>query len=244
MREDRGFEGVYIPSELWLDKDIPALEKMIFVEIRSLDNENGCYASNQHFKEMFGITERQVQRIVSSLKNRKFISLESFDGRKRVLRAIKEYSISSRSTTGRNRVDKNVIADTTDAAGLNSQECHITNPIIENKKEKNNKYLPLSIILKEKILARVPDARIKETQVNDWCNDIRLMVEQDKRTEAQIRGKIEVVFAPGQFWGGVVRSAGTLRLRWNEGKLPGDVPPATDDLPEEDVIELRAYDIK
>ena len=45
------------------------------------------------------------------------------------------------------------------------------------------------------------------------------MVEQDHRTPEQIRAKIEAVYAPGEFWGTVIKCAGTLRKQWNAGKL-------------------------
>lgn len=72
----RDFKGVWIPKEIWINKDISASEKLIFVEIHSLDNEFGCVAKNVHFAEMFGLAERTVQHIIKRLKEKGLISVE------------------------------------------------------------------------------------------------------------------------------------------------------------------------
>lgn len=92
MGEDREFKGVWIPKEIWLDRSLSALDKMILVEIDSLDNEDGCYASNQHFAEFCQCSESAVTKSISKLKSKGYIRQESFDGRKRVLRSCFTYS--------------------------------------------------------------------------------------------------------------------------------------------------------
>lgn len=57
----RDFKGVWIPKEIWLSPELSLMEKVLFVEIHSLDNERGCYASNRHFAEFFGLSERQIR---------------------------------------------------------------------------------------------------------------------------------------------------------------------------------------
>lgn len=230
------FTGVFFCKALWLDNTIPAIEKMVLMEIDALDGEDGCYAGNEHFSEMFGVTERQIQRYIADLKEKGCISFESFDGRKRVLRS---------NIKTMYRYDKNVISETSGTSLLNSQKCHSAIPIIEKRINRENvenlKYLPFSITLKERILKLKPEAIIKESQINDWCNDFRLMVEQDHRTEQQMYDKIDAVFSD-DFWSGVIRSASKLRLRWNEGKLPSVVQLAHDE-PEEFIDEPRSYDM-
>ena len=53
----RDFKGIWIPKEIWLNKNLKLIEKIFLVEIDSLDNEDGCYASNKYFAEFFGITK-------------------------------------------------------------------------------------------------------------------------------------------------------------------------------------------
>ncbi len=72
---DRGFKGVWIPKEIWLHKGLTLQEKIMLVEVDSLDNENGCFAGNDHFAEFLGVSERQVQRMIKSLKEKGFIAV-------------------------------------------------------------------------------------------------------------------------------------------------------------------------
>ncbi|SRR6266511_3303677 len=81
-RLPRDFKGVWIPKEIWLSGELSLLEKVLFVEIHSLDNERGCYASNRHFAEFFGISERQIRTYIGSLRDKGFITV-SIQNRKR-----------------------------------------------------------------------------------------------------------------------------------------------------------------
>lgn len=86
------------------------------------------------------------------------------------------------------------------------------------KKEIPPVYQSLAKTLEQAIRDTGSEAKITEKQVQSWANDMRLIVEQDKRTVEDIRQKIEAVFAD-KFWRQQIRSGNKLRLRWNEGKL-------------------------
>ena len=88
MEVKRDFKGVWIPREVWLDKRLSALDKVILTEIDSLDQGgNGCYASNQHLAEFCQCSERKVSDAVTKLIKCGYVSVASFDGRKRTLRS-------------------------------------------------------------------------------------------------------------------------------------------------------------
>ena len=55
---NRDFKGVWIDKSIWLDKNLSATEKVILAEIDSLNNENGCYASNNYFAEFCQCSEK------------------------------------------------------------------------------------------------------------------------------------------------------------------------------------------
>lgn len=93
----RDFKWIWIPKEIWLNEDLSVMEKVLLVEITSLDWENGCFASNAYFAEFFGIIERNVIKHISQLKEKGLIYQESFDWRQRVLRS-KVNSAMSKST--------------------------------------------------------------------------------------------------------------------------------------------------
>lgn len=84
----RDFKGVWIPREVWFNKEITPLEKMFLAEIDSLDSSEqmGCFAANSHFAEMFDISEGRAANIISSLRVRGFVITVFFDGRQRGLR--------------------------------------------------------------------------------------------------------------------------------------------------------------
>jgi transposase-like protein len=91
-RLERDFKGIWIPKEIWLSDQLSLMEKILFVEIHSLDNERGCYASNRHFAEFFGVSERQIQTYLAALKKKGFITVTIKDRYDRVMRAAGKYA--------------------------------------------------------------------------------------------------------------------------------------------------------
>lgn len=88
MTEQRDFKGVWIPRDVWLDGRLSALDKVILIEIDSLDNgERGCYASNAYLAEFCQCSERKVSATISKLIEFGYISAAGFDGRQRTLRS-------------------------------------------------------------------------------------------------------------------------------------------------------------
>lgn len=88
MESQRQFKGIWIPKEIWLDRNLNALDKIILMEINSLDDgENGCYASNKYLAEFCQCTETKVSTTISKLKELGYIKLENFNGRVRVLKS-------------------------------------------------------------------------------------------------------------------------------------------------------------
>ncbi len=73
--ENRGFKGIWIPAEIWLNKDLTVMEKLFLVEIDSLDNESGCFASNAHFSAMFDVSKGRCTQIIKSLEEKGLISI-------------------------------------------------------------------------------------------------------------------------------------------------------------------------
>ena len=88
----RDFKGVWIPKEIWLSEQLSLMEKVLFVEIHSLDNERGCFASNRHFAEFFRISERQIRTYIGTLKEKGFITVTIQNRNERVMRAAGQYA--------------------------------------------------------------------------------------------------------------------------------------------------------
>lgn len=86
MSLNRKFKGVWIPSNLWLDRALTITEKVMLVEIESLDDEErGCYASNAHFAEFFALSKSRVSEVISSIERKGLISVELFRNGKQVV---------------------------------------------------------------------------------------------------------------------------------------------------------------
>lgn len=72
--EERKFKGVWIDKDIWLDYDLNACEKVLLVEIDSLDNEpTHCFAENEYFAKFLGVSNRTVTRYISHLKQLGYI---------------------------------------------------------------------------------------------------------------------------------------------------------------------------
>lgn len=85
--EDRAFRGIWFPKDIWFDDRLNALEKIILLEIDSLDNENGCYASNEHLANFCHCSTRKVSDSITTLKELGYIEIVSFNGRVRVIKS-------------------------------------------------------------------------------------------------------------------------------------------------------------
>lgn len=124
---NRDFKGVWIPKEIWLDKNLNALDKIILTEIDSLDKgDDGCYASNQYISEFCQCSVSKVSVSISKLIKLNYLYVKSFDGRIRVLK--------SRLSNFNRQTFKNCEADYE-----NLKETNIDTNIEDNKN--NNKEL-------------------------------------------------------------------------------------------------------
>ena len=88
MSMNRDFKGVWIPKEVWLDEQLTALDKVILIEIDSLDKgDDGCYASNQYIAEFCQCSISKVSTSVSKLIKLDYLYVKKFDGRLRILKS-------------------------------------------------------------------------------------------------------------------------------------------------------------
>ena len=87
MENNRDFKGIWISKEVWFDIRLNALEKIILAEIDSLDNETGCFASNEYLAEFCQCSLTKVSLAIKKLITLGYIYVASFDGRTRVLKS-------------------------------------------------------------------------------------------------------------------------------------------------------------
>lgn len=134
MNESRDFKGVWIPKEVWLDTRLNALDKVILMEIDSLDQgEKGCYASNEHLAKFCQCSKTKVSTAISKLIEYGYLYIQNFDGRKRELKS--RVSNFERQNIKKCKADiQNLKESNTDNNTINKTN----NKLKESKKEESN----------------------------------------------------------------------------------------------------------
>jgi hypothetical protein len=142
MKENRDFKGVWIPKDIWLNTNLSIIEKVLLVEIDSLDNsDRGCFASNEYLAKFVQLSEGRVANIISNLKKRGFIIQLFFDGRNRGLRThVSESSFNENVKADLTKTTKqftrkrehNNTENKTDN-NTNNKGCEFENPLPETK---------------------------------------------------------------------------------------------------------------
>jgi hypothetical protein len=176
MKENRDFKGIWIPKEIWLNTDLSIIEKVLLVEIDSLDNsERGCFASNEYLASFVQLSEGRVANIISDLKKRKFINQVFFDGRNRGLRISKSES----------SFNENVKPDLMKTGKQTTRKREHNNTV--NKTTNNTDYI-LSENSKEFSPIEINGNEIKENR-NGKVNPFQLISELQKEEEKKNSGK-------------------------------------------------------
>ena len=106
--EKRQFLGIWIPKEIYLNNELSWTDKILVIEILSLDNERGCFASNDYFAEFLGVTKTTISTSISKLKELGFIEQISFDGRTRILKAVYKKIEKQHTRKFKGRVQENL----------------------------------------------------------------------------------------------------------------------------------------
>lgn len=91
----RDFKWIWIPKEVWLSDELTLQEKVFFVEIDSLDNDEWCYANNDYFSKFFWISKVRVSEVISSLIKKGYIesNIKAEEGNKRILKTLLKKSL-------------------------------------------------------------------------------------------------------------------------------------------------------
>lgn len=91
----RDFKGIWIPKDVWLSEDLTLQEKVFFVEINSLDNEDGCFANNEYFANFFKVSKVRVSEVINSLVKKGYLAslISKEEGNKRILKTLLKDSL-------------------------------------------------------------------------------------------------------------------------------------------------------
>ncbi|APX72883.1 conserved phage C-terminal domain-containing protein [Companilactobacillus allii] len=137
----RDFKGIWIPKEIWLDKELTKSQMLLYVEIDSLSsNEKGCFASNNYLSKFLRVSPSRISQLVSELEKKNYITVKLFyskDNPKLVARReITPVNIL-------NRVVNILIPPTKKIKGGYLENCEEREPSSDNQKHiKDNVELP------------------------------------------------------------------------------------------------------
>lgn len=143
MSLHRDFKGVWIPKEIYLDKNLTVMEKLLFTEIDSLSKENvGCIASNSYLAEFLGIHKSGVSKLIKSLSEKGYVSVElMYEGNEVIERKIRVLGGWCKNATGGANLQQggwckfgkgiNTVLDNTNLSIISS---NIEKPIQEKRK--------------------------------------------------------------------------------------------------------------
>ena len=192
----REFKGVWFPAEVWLDERLTALEKIILIEIDSLDGENGCYASNEYLAKFCQCSQSKVSSAITKLKNLGYIRVKSFDGRKRILESCITFSTGQTNKNEKSapqNLEQIVLAKTTSKSA--KEEIPFSEIIDYLNEKAGTRYRPTAKKARELIRARWAE----HYTLDDFKRVIDNMVARWKGTEWEQYLQPSTLFAQSHF---------------------------------------------
>ena len=214
MGINRDFKGVWIPKEIWLNKDLTIMEKLFLVEIDSLDNDKGCFASNAHFAEFFGITKGRCTQIIKSLEKKGLVTIklerEGKNVSKRIIKVVRKLNtLVSKLNTPLSETKHPYLEND---EGSNTSTSNTVSSTSRSKLKFETHHLKLAELLYKQIQNNSPN--YPEPDLEKWANEFRLMMERDKRDGKEIQDLI-VKTQSDNFWKKNILSPGKLRKQYD-----------------------------
>lgn len=212
--QKRDFKGVWIPKEIWLSTDLKVMEKLILVEIDSLDNEDGCFASNEHFSKFFSLSKNRCSEIIKSLEKKGYIDINYIyqDGSKaiakRVIRCIRKTD----------RGIRNIDRPTRKTEEGYSEKCEDNNTSFSNTFNNTSN--------KKDIVEQSPTTPIPYQEVVDYLN--QKTGKNFKASSTVTQRHIKARFADGYTLDDFKRVIDTKTTQWlKDKKMAGYLRPNT-----------------
>lgn len=85
---ERLTKGIWIPIEIWEDKNLSWNERILFLEIDSFTSvDKDCFISNEYIANLLNVSETSANKILSSLIKKGYVIKTSFDGRKKYVKS-------------------------------------------------------------------------------------------------------------------------------------------------------------
>lgn len=81
MEFNENFKSIWIPKEIWYDKNLSTIDKLILMEI---DRMTHCSENNEYFARFFRCSKNKVIDAINKLNNLGYISI-SYNEKTRLL---------------------------------------------------------------------------------------------------------------------------------------------------------------
>ena len=218
MGINRDFKGVWIPKEIWLNKDLTIMEKLFLVEIDSLDNDKGCFASNAHFAEFFGITKGRCTQIIKSLEKKGLVTIklerEGKNVSKRIIKVVRKLNtLVSKLNTPLSETKHPYLENDEGSNTSNSNtDSNTVSNTSRSKLKFETQHLKLAELLYKQIQNNSPN--YKEPDLEKWANEFRLIMERDEREGKEIQDLI-IKTQSDNFWKKNILSPSKLRKHYD-----------------------------
>lgn len=205
-----------IPAKVRYAKTISPNAKLLYGEITALCNQEGyCWASNDYFATLYGVSKTSISKWVNQLKEQGFIKVElqykqgSKEIDKRHIRIveepIKEKELTSQTKVGDPMKEKFRENTTTNTKKNNT-----------NNKKSACRYTEKQLQLAKRFqsnLAKDFPKEMSRVSLSQWANDLRLVHEEDNIEMSEIEEMIKWLVTHN-FWSRHVRSPKVLREKF------------------------------
>ena len=85
---ERQTKGIWIPIEIWEDKNLSWNERILLLEIDSFTTKDkDCFINNEYIANLLNVSETTANKILSSLIKKGYVIKTAFDGRRRYVKS-------------------------------------------------------------------------------------------------------------------------------------------------------------
>jgi hypothetical protein len=201
-----------IPANVRYDSDLTPNAKLLYGEITALCNEKGyCWAGNSYFSELYNVSKKSVSTWINQLVDKGYVSTEIIykEGSKEILHRYLRILLGGMEENVNTPMEEKVKDNNT---SFNTT----TNNTKEYKKTSRHKFETCDKEMAELLFTLILEnnENAKQPNVEKWASEIRIMREQDKRTEEQIRYLIEWS-QQDSFWKSNILSPAKLRKHFD-----------------------------
>ena len=188
--EKPGFWAV-IPAAVRYDPTLPPSAKLLYAEISALTDKRGfCWASNEYFEQLYGLSERTIARLIRALETAGLVRIIDGQGgkaRRKIYAGVNPLGSEDADAYP----DKNVGVTLTKMSG--PPDKNVTHNSIENKKENDPPKAPQGAAWEPQMFERFwklyPRKRDKLKALRAWDKlkaDRKLMQTMSAALKAQM----------------------------------------------------------